>query len=145
MPTEISTATSVTIDAPAARVWEALTAPELIKEWFFGVDTETDWTEGGSIVHRGEYEGEAYEDTGTIVRIVPERMIVHTHWSPVSGLPDSTDNYQEVAWTLVDENDRTKLTVSETNLPSREAKAASEQAWKIALTGLKDMLQDARS
>jgi uncharacterized protein YndB with AHSA1/START domain len=141
MPTGISTSATVTIDAPAPTVWEALTTPELIKKWFFGVETETDWTEGGTITHRGEYQGEAYEDKGTIVRIVPEREIVHTHWSPVSGLPDTPENYQEVTWTLVEENDQTKLTVSEVNLPSKEAKAASDQGWRNALSGLKDLLE----
>jgi len=145
MPTDISSSTSIILDAPAPRVWEALTTPELIKEWFFGVETETDWTEGSSIVHRGEYQGEPYEDKGTIVRIVPERMIVHTHWSPVSGLPDRAENYQEVAWTLANENGQTKLTVSEVNLPSEEAKAASEQGWRTALSGLKNLFQVTQS
>ena len=60
------------IDAPAPKVWLALTTPELIKEWFFGVDTETDWTEGSSIVHRGLYQGQPYEDKGRIVKIQPD-------------------------------------------------------------------------
>jgi uncharacterized protein YndB with AHSA1/START domain len=134
MSTDISTSTSITIDAPAVRVWEALTNPESIKEWFFGVDTETDWTEGSSIVHRGEYEGETYEDKGTILQVAPERTIVHTHWSPRSGLPDEPENYQEVAWTLSEADGETELTVSEVNLPSTEAKAASEQGWAGALS-----------
>ena len=141
MSTDISTSTSVTIDAPVVRVWEALTDPELIKEWFFGVDTETDWTQGSPIVHRGEYEGETYEDKGTILQVVPERTIVHTHWSPRSGLPDAPENYQEVAWTLIEADDETKLTVSEVNLPSTDAKATSEQGWAGALSALKALLE----
>jgi uncharacterized protein YndB with AHSA1/START domain len=30
---------SISINTPAAKVWEVLTTPELIKHWFFGVDT----------------------------------------------------------------------------------------------------------
>src|SRR4029077_10504769 len=46
---DIATRASIMVDAPAAKVWFALTTPELIKQWFFGVDTETDWTEGSPI------------------------------------------------------------------------------------------------
>jgi uncharacterized protein YndB with AHSA1/START domain len=141
MPTDISTSAAVTIDAPASRVWEALTTPELIKQWFFGVDTESDWTEGGSIVHRGEYKGETYEDKGTILRIIPERMLVHTHWSPMSAMPDEPENYQEVAWTLTESQGKTQLTVNEVNLPSTDAKATSDEGWKSALAGLKRVVE----
>ena len=54
MPQDITSEVSITIAASAARVWETLTTPAMIKKWFFGVDTETDWSEGSPIVHRGE-------------------------------------------------------------------------------------------
>ena len=130
MSDELRTRVEITIDAPAEQVWRALTTPELIKRWFFGVDTETDWTEGGPIVHRGEYQGMPYEDKGTIVEVDPGRLLVHTHWSPVSGLPDSPENYQEVSWALSERDDVTELVVTEVNLPSEAAKEVSEQGWK---------------
>ena len=141
MPSDITTSASIEIRAPASRVWEALTTPDLIREWFFGVDTETDWREGSAIVHRGEYQGQSYEDKGTILTFEPEHRLVHTHWSPVSGLPDEPENHQEVTWGLTERDDATELTVSEVNVPSEEAKAVSEQAWEGALRGLKDLLE----
>jgi len=141
VPRDITTEGSITIAAPVATVWEALTTPALIKRWFFGVDTETDWREGGPIVHRGEYQGMPYEDKGTVVKFEPGRRLVHTHWSPVSGLPDLEENYQEVTWSLSEVDGSTRLTVSEVNLPSEEARPTSEQAWHAALTALKDMLE----
>jgi uncharacterized protein YndB with AHSA1/START domain len=141
MPTDVTTEASISIDAPREKVWEALTTPDLIERWFFGVRTESDWTEGGPIVHRGEYQGQPYEDKGTILRVVPERMLVHTHWSSVSGLPDSAEHYQEVTWQLTEQDGATQLTVRERNLPSEEAKAVSEQGWTAALTALKELLE----
>ena len=141
MPMDLRTQASITIDAPAAKVWEALTTPDLVKRWFFGVDTETDWAEGSPIVHRGEYQGRHYEDKGTIVKVEPGRLLGHTHWSPVSGLPDSPENYQEVTWALSERDGRTELTVTEINLPSEEAKAVSEQGWRTALANLRDLLE----
>jgi uncharacterized protein YndB with AHSA1/START domain len=106
------------------------------------VDTETDWKEGSPIVHRGEYQGRAYEDRGSIVKIEPPRLLVHTHWSPVSGLPDSPENYERVAWELAERGDGTELTIRESNLASEEARSTSEQGWKMALQNLKHILED---
>jgi uncharacterized protein YndB with AHSA1/START domain len=44
---------SITIAAPVEKVWDALTRPELIKQYFFGTETETDWTPGNPIYFRG--------------------------------------------------------------------------------------------
>ncbi len=141
MSDELRTRVEVTIDAPAENVWSALTTPSVIKRWFFGVETDTDWTEGGPIVHRGTYQDEPYEDRGTIVKIDPGRLLVHTHWSPVSGLPDSPENYQQVSWALSERDDMTELVVTEVNLPSEAAKEVSEQGWRAALAALKDLLE----
>lgn len=141
MPNDLGTASSVTIDAPAKRVWEALTTPELIKKWFFGVDTITDWNEGSAIIHKGEWQGKPYEDKGRILKIEPQKLLVHTHWSPMGGVPDRPGNYQEVSWKVSGHNGRTELTVSEVNIPSEEAKAVSERSWKTVLDNLKQLLE----
>ncbi|TMK35863.1 MAG: hypothetical protein E6G58_07900 [Actinobacteria bacterium] len=138
---DLGTTASVTIRAPIEEVWKALTTPELIERWFFGVDTETDWQVGSPLVHRGEWQGKPYEDTGTILRFEPPSLLVHSHRSPASGVPDRPEHYQEVTWSLSERDGETTLTVAETNLPSQEAKAISEQAWKAALSNLKGLLE----
>jgi uncharacterized protein YndB with AHSA1/START domain len=138
---DLSTTNSITIDASVDDVWKALTTPELIKQWFFGVDTETDWKVGSPLVHRGEYQGKPYVDKGEIVRFEPPKLLVHTHWSDLSGKPDSPEHYQEVTWALSERDGATELTISERNLPSEEAKAVSEQGWKTVLNNLKDLLE----
>jgi uncharacterized protein YndB with AHSA1/START domain len=141
MRDDLSTENAITIDTPATRVWEALTTPELIKEWFFGVDPVTDWTVGSPIVHKGEYQGRPYEDKGSILEFDPPRLLIHSHWSPVSGLPDAPENYQRVSWALSERDGVTELTITEVNLPSEEAKAVSEKSWQTALENLKRLLQ----
>jgi uncharacterized protein YndB with AHSA1/START domain len=51
---ELGASGSITIGAPIDEVWKAITTPDLIKQWFFGVDTESDWKPGGHLIHRGE-------------------------------------------------------------------------------------------
>jgi uncharacterized protein YndB with AHSA1/START domain len=138
---DVSTSMSTTIRAPAEEVWKALTTPDVIKQWFFGVDTETDWGPGHPIVHRGEWQGKPYVDKGEIVRFEPPQLLVHTHWSDLSGTPDAPEHYQEVSWALDERDGATELTISERNLPSEEAKALSEQTWKTVLESLRELLE----
>ena len=139
--TDLTTKTAITIDAPVQDVWDAITTPELIRQWFFGVETESDWQPGSPIVHRGEWQGKPYEDKGKILRIEPPRLLVHTHWSDVSGRPDSPENYEEVRWSMTGKDGSTDLTVSERNIASEEAKAMSEQSWRTVLQNLKSLLE----
>ena len=139
--TDLSVSTSTRIEAPAQDVWNALTTPEVIKQWFFGVDTETDWTPGSPIVHRGDWQGKPYVDKGEIVRFEPPDLLVHTHWSDLSGKPDRPEHYQEVSWALAERDGATELTITERNLPSEEGKALSEQSWKAVLDNLKTLLK----
>jgi uncharacterized protein YndB with AHSA1/START domain len=39
---------SVTIDAPKAEVWDALTNPAKVKQYLHGTEMSTDWREGPS-------------------------------------------------------------------------------------------------
>jgi uncharacterized protein YndB with AHSA1/START domain len=139
--TDLGTTISTTIDAPVDAIWKAITTPELIKRWFFGVDTETDWKVGSPIVHTGEWQGKSYVDKGEILRFEPPSVLSHTHWSDLSGLPDRPENYQQVTWTLAEHDGSTELTITEINLPSEEGKAASEESWKTVLGNLKGLLE----
>jgi len=132
---------TVCIHAPAERVWEALVTPAILKQWFFGVDTETDWKVGSRLVHRAPMAGKAYEDKGVVLAFEPPRLLSHSHWSPFSGRADRPENYETVTYGLAVRAQDTDLTVSEVNLPSEEARVISEKNWRGALRKLKDLVE----
>ena len=142
MTANLTTNTSVTIDAPIDQVWRAITTPDLIEGWFFGVQTRSDWGPGSDVVHSGEWEGRPYEDKGVILQIERPTLLEHTHWSPVSGRPDRPENYESVTYRLTERGGKTQITVSEGNLPSEDAKSMSEQGWRMALDALKQLCED---
>src|SRR5688572_10819744 len=92
--------TSVTIDGPTPRARQALTSPEMIKEYLFGTEVTSDWQVGSPITYRGEWEGKDYEDKGEILEVEPEKLFVSTFWSSLSGQEDSPENYQTVRYEL---------------------------------------------
>ena len=49
---------SITINAPASKVWNALVNPEQTKKYMFGCETVSDSRVGSPLLRRGEYEGE---------------------------------------------------------------------------------------
>lgn len=133
----------VTIDIEASRskVWEALTNPELIKQYLFGTEVTTDWQVGSPITYKGTWEGKTYEDKGVILEVEPEKLLVSTFWSSLSGKPDLPENYQTVRYELSNENGKTRLTLTQDNNATQEAAEHSEQNWNMVLEGLKKLLE----
>ncbi|MDE3059154.1 MAG: SRPBCC domain-containing protein [Bacteroidota bacterium] len=132
---------SVTINALAAKVWKALTDPTIVKQYLFGTEVTTDWKVGNPITYKGVWKGKAYEDKGTIINVVPERLIESTYWSGMSGLADVPENYKKVVYKLTPAEKGTTLTVIQDNNATEEEKNHSEENWKVVLTALKELLE----
>jgi uncharacterized protein YndB with AHSA1/START domain len=134
--------TSITINASASKVWDALTNPHLIKQYLFGTEVTTDWKAGSPITYKGVWEGKAYEDKGRVLQIEPGKLLVSTFWSSLSGLPDLPENYNTVRYELSSERGGTRLTIIQDNNASREEAEHSEQNWNMVLKGMKKLLED---
>jgi uncharacterized protein YndB with AHSA1/START domain len=57
---------TITINAPGSKVWEALTKPDLIKQYLFGTTVTTDWQVGSPIIYEGQWQGKSYQDKGIV-------------------------------------------------------------------------------
>jgi uncharacterized protein YndB with AHSA1/START domain len=133
---------SVTIRADAAKVWDALTNPKLIKQYLYGTEAISLWKEGGSITYRGIWKGRPYEDKGVIKKIEPNKLLVSTYWSSLSGLPDSPENHSTVTYTLDERDGETTLTVTTDNIDTKKAADHTENNWKSVLESLKKLLEE---
>ncbi len=133
--------TSTTIKAPLTKVWEALTKPEIIKQYMFGTNVVSDWRVGGSIVWKGVWQGKSYEDKGKILKLEEERILQYSHFSPLSGQPDIPENYHTVTIELSSEGARTTVSLSQDNNATEEAREHSEKNWTMMLGGLKSLLE----
>lgn len=130
-----------TIHAPASKVWDAITRPELIKRYLFGADVISDWKVGSPITYKGEWEGKSFEDKGKILKVEPEKLLRSTHWSPLSGVPDTPENYHTVTYELSEKGRDTEVTITQDNNANEEEKAHSEQNWRTVLDGMKKLLE----
>ena len=129
------------IHAPIVKVWDALVNPETIKQYMFGTNVVSDWQEGHPDRLEGRVQGKAYEDKGVILRLVPERTIEYSHFSPLSGVPDAPENYHTVRISLATKGTQTILSLSQDNNPNETSREHSEKNWTMMLEGLKKLLE----
>jgi uncharacterized protein YndB with AHSA1/START domain len=139
--TDLLATASITIDAPVATVWNALIDPETIKRYMFGSTVTSDWRQGSPITWKGEWQGKSYEDKGVIRRIEPHRVLEYTHFSPLAGLPDVPENYHTVRIELSSAGSGTRVSLTQDNNPTEEAREHSEKNWRMMLDGLKKVVE----
>jgi uncharacterized protein YndB with AHSA1/START domain len=132
---------TITVKAPPSRVWEALTKPELIKQYLFGTDVTTDWRVGSAITYKGIWEGKPYEDKGNILEVEPGRLLASSYWSPLSGTPDVPENYVTVRYEIAPADGGSRLTITQDNNKTQEDADKSAANWKMVLDGLKKLLE----
>jgi uncharacterized protein YndB with AHSA1/START domain len=106
---------SISIDAPISRVWDALVNPAQTKKYMFGCEALSDWQPGSPLLWKGNYEGqEMVFVKGSIVRIEPERLLAYTTIDPNNpAMPDLPENYVTVTYRLSEENGRVLFSVEQ--------------------------------
>lgn len=136
-----STSATTLIHAPRAKIWRALTEPALVKQYFFGTNLEATWQIGSPLFFRGEWEGKAYEDRGTVLSFEPERELSYNYWSSFSGQPDVPERRQIVRFELTSEGDAVRLRIEQSNVDTQERADHSAENWRAVLAKLKDFVE----
>jgi uncharacterized protein YndB with AHSA1/START domain len=132
---------STIINAPRAKVWNALVDPEAIKQYMFGTDAVSDWHAGSKIIWKSEWQGRSYEDKGVILQLKRGRILQYSHFSPLSGVSETPENYHIVTIELSDEDDRTRVLLTQDNNLNEDERLHSENNWGMILTALKKYLE----
>lgn len=141
--TQSFTATkAVTINATPDRIWQALTTPEEVKMYMFGAEVVSDWVKGGPVVYRGIWDGKPFEDKGVVLDVDEPLLLRTSYYSPLSGKPDTPDNYAVVTYAVSRDGKGSKLTVTQTNIPDEAGLAQSESNWGMTLTAIKRLIED---
>jgi uncharacterized protein YndB with AHSA1/START domain len=132
---------SVSINASAEKVWDALVDPQAIKQYMFGTNVVSDWKVGSPIVWKGEWQGKSYEDKGKILQLKPKQTLQYSHFSPLSGVPDKSENYHTVTIELSGNGKQTQVNLTQDNNSTDAEQAESEKNWGMMLTALKKFLE----
>lgn len=141
---------SISINAPASKVWDALVNPQQTKKYMFGCETVSDWNVGSELLWKGEYEGkEMVFVKGTILQIEPEQLLVYTTIDPNSTIDDISENYLTVTYALSEENGQAVFTVTQGDYSKvaegeRRYQEASNngEGWNPILIEIKKLVEE---
>jgi uncharacterized protein YndB with AHSA1/START domain len=133
------------IKARPAKVYAAITQPELMLRWW-GPDAgptlhaEADVRPGGrfSILFR-LLNGEEHNPTGIYREVIPDRKLVFTWEWP--GMPERESL---VTFVLEPFDGGTVLTLIHENLADEAARGSHDQGWRGLLDKLQDFLKEAK-
>ena len=131
---------SIDIEAPATRVWAALTEPDQIAAYMFGSRVETDWEVGHPITWNGEWEGKPYQDKGEVVAVDEPNRLEVTHYSPLTGQQDVPENYHTLVYALDADEEGTKVTITQDNNGDQDEADRNAATWAQMLESLKGHL-----
>ncbi len=117
MPEPLLVKNTITINAPATKVWNVLTNPEQTKKYMFGCETISDWKVGSSLLWQAEYDGKNMVFVkGSIVKIEPEKHLSYSVFDPNNKtMEDIQENYLTVTYDLTEQNGQTILNVTQGN------------------------------
>ena len=132
---------SIDLNASIENVWFALTNKEMIKQYFWGTEVNSEWKEGTPITYSGTWEGTAYEDKGIILKIEKGKILKHSYWSSFWGTEYNADGVSIITYDLSDNGKLTTLTVTQEGFKDQQSHDHSVGSWKGILTNIKGLLE----
>ncbi|GAB4319517.1 MAG: SRPBCC family protein [Bacteroidales bacterium] len=130
------------IAATPEQVWDTITNPDLVRQYFFGVNVETDWQPGSEIIFSGTFEGGSFRDKGIVLECDPARTLSYSYYSSFSGLEDLPENYSMVTYKLEKKDNRTLLILTQAGFANETSLQHADAAWDQVLNGLKKIAEN---
>jgi len=106
-----TTRSTVRIDAPLETVWRVVTEPGYVKQWQYGSTLDTDWTVGSRIRFSSEWEGQRFEQWGTVLTVEEPHRVIYSLFAPRPGLEDRPENYFTMTYELNEDEGGTLLAI----------------------------------
>jgi len=120
------------------KLWHALTTPEIIKQYRFGMMVESEWKVGSTW---GMYADGSLMDSGEILESVsPKRLMLSwlSEWKPEF----KAEGYSRCVWEIEPMGVAAKLTLTHSmEQPDSEFIAAVSEGWPLVLSNLKSLLE----
>lgn len=134
---------SIDIVAEPAKVWEALTNPEITKKYFFKSKVSSKWKKGSKITFKGRmFFFIKFKMTGEILEIEPEKLLKYT-------LKNNSDEDNGSVTTVTDrlsyKDGITTVSITDDVGAGEGAEKRfkrSDKGWEKILKGLKKVVEE---
>ncbi len=146
---ELNIKKTITLNAETAKVWEALTKPEMIKKYMSGTEVISDWKVGSPILWVGTSEGaEKVMVKGSIEKIEAGKLIQFTTLDLNAEYTDVPSNYVKATYELTPKLGKTLLSVTQGDYSrveeGRKRFVDDDGGWNRTLTALKEFIESKR-
>ncbi|MFL6709453.1 MAG: SRPBCC family protein [Massilia sp.] len=130
------------IAAPAEKVFEAITQPELARQ-YWDHENVSDWQPGSTWQHIRANEARPVEIVGKVVETTAPRRLVIT-WAAASQA-DQPGSYSRVTFDIEPYPDMVKLTVTHDELEAGSGMHNGvSKGWPVVLSSMKSFLETGR-
>jgi uncharacterized protein YndB with AHSA1/START domain len=106
-------------------VWTVLTSPELVRQWQYDSELDTTWRVGDSIRFRAQWQGQNFEQWGTVQEFDAPSRLRYSLFAPRPGLEDRPENYFTMTYDVNEGDDG--MTVSFVHEDPRSFDGADER------------------
>jgi uncharacterized protein YndB with AHSA1/START domain len=121
------------------RLWSALTSPEFTRQYWFGMQQESDWKPGSS--WRLVFADGRVADTGEILEADPPRRMV-IRWRNEFRPELTAEGYSQCTIELEPGDSAVKLTITHTiDCADSKLITAVSGGWPLILSNLKSLLE----
>jgi uncharacterized protein YndB with AHSA1/START domain len=136
---------SIRLNVRPNAVWDALTRPDLMKNWMSDSEIEivTTWEVGSPIIINAQEVSykTAFSNTGVVLQFVKDQVLEYSHLSSLSRLPDQAENHTLIKFTLQQEEDHTLLELNLSNFPTESHYKHIDFYWTVTLEVLKRFVE----
>ncbi len=140
METNFKIQYSTIVQASPEKVWEALTNPSIVKQYFFGSQMDTTWKVGDPILFQGEWEGQSYQDKGEVLEYDHNKRLAYSYLSNWSNKEDKPENYLWVCYEVRPSGLATELTIYQSNYDEERANHSREN-WAAVIDEMKKIVE----
>lgn len=128
------------INAPAQRVWEAITTPETVAIYFHGSQVAGTY-QTGTQIRVAAADGSQEWTNNTVLESDPPRRLVHT-WRSLYDDDMAAEPESRVTWEIEEmPGGYSRLTLTHDRLDASPKTAAGVQGWSYYLSSLKSLLE----
>jgi uncharacterized protein YndB with AHSA1/START domain len=138
---------SVTINASPRAVWAALTDAVYVARWQYGSLLSTDWRVGSPIRFTTQWQGETFEQWGTVLSFDEPTLVRYTLFAPRPDLADVPENYFTMTYELNGADDSMTVVitqsdprVSDTSGDANDEDSDEENPVLLALKGVAESI-----
>lgn len=107
----------------------------------YGSDLITDWKIGNEIRFRNEWEGQVFEQWGTVLEVSPNQKIKYSLFFPRPELEDKPENYFIMSYVLSEENQKVKLEIIQEDNRPRSVQEEPQGEENPILQSLKALIE----